>query len=241
MIAVAKSTECPFTRVYCLDTSRFARSSLDAKIYKHQLRKLGIEVVFKSLPKTDSYLDSLIESMLEAMDEFHSLKCKEDGLRGMRFNIQRGWRAGGRAPTGYRIEREVIGTREGQPITKTRLVRDPLMFPKIQCYLRGRLRGQSRATLRRELELPLQQSTMFNIEENALVYAGHLVWNRHAEIVDGSYVGKTRMRPRSEWVIHENAHEAMITTGEAEQIMALREASRRTPKRSNTASARRCR
>jgi myosin heavy subunit len=61
------------------------------------------------------------------------------------------------------------------------------------------------------------------------------VWNVHNENTKGSgYKGGIKRRPRSEWVIAEKTHEALITTEEAEAILNRLEQSsnsrsRRTP------------
>lgn len=58
------------------------------------------------------------------------------------------------------------------------------------------------------------------MERNALVYAGHTVWNRSAERTDGGYAGGEKWRPREEWVIQKETHEALISEDEAELILA---------------------
>ncbi|RMH45868.1 MAG: recombinase family protein, partial [Gammaproteobacteria bacterium] len=220
MIAEIKSKNCRFERIYCYDTSRFSRRQYDAQLYKHLLKKHCVELHFLKLPKTDPLMDSVLESLMEIFDEFHSQKSKMDGLRGMRENVQQGWRAGGRAPIGYKLEKIVVGTRDGEPITKSRLVPDPKTFDKIQAYLRGRLNNVARKHLIRELGIKCAETTMIYVEESALTYAGHTVWNRHNECIDGRYIGGSRYRDRKEWVIQRDTHEAMITEEEAETLIA---------------------
>ena len=60
-----------------------------------------------------------------------------DGLRGMRENIKQGYRAGGKAPVGYKPEKEVAGTREGVPVTKRKLIPDPIQYSVIKEYRKG--------------------------------------------------------------------------------------------------------
>ena len=135
MIAEAKQKERRFQRIYYYDTSRFSRRQYHAQMYKHLLRKQGIDLIFLKLPKTDSMLHPVVESLMEIFDEFHSQKSKMDGLRGMRENIKQGWRAGGRAILGYRLTNQVVGLRDGQPITKSKLEPDPKHFPTVQAVL----------------------------------------------------------------------------------------------------------
>ena len=87
MIAEAKSNTCTFDTIFCYDTSRFSRRQYHAQMYKHLLKSKNIEVTYLKLPKTETILDPIIESLMEAFDEFHSQKSKVDGLRGMKENI----------------------------------------------------------------------------------------------------------------------------------------------------------
>jgi len=131
--------------ILCLDTSRFARNATDAKIYKEHLRgRCGVRVEFVKMPTTDSYIDPLIETLMEGIDQLHSQKSKSDALRGMRENILKGFRAGGIAPIGYKLDKIVTGIREGVEVTKSKLIRDPETFTVIQAYLERRASGHSR-------------------------------------------------------------------------------------------------
>ncbi|GAV21145.1 hypothetical protein MMIC_P2125 [Mariprofundus micogutta] len=231
MMAEVKSKQCRFTIIYCYDTSRFSRRMYDAQLYKHLLKKNDIELVFLKLPKSDPLMDSVLESLMEIFDEFHSQKSKMDGLRGMRENVQQGWRAGGRAPVGYCLEKTVVGSRDGEPVTKSKLIPDPKSFYLIKEYLKGVVNGIARMHLVRELGIDIPKTSLIYIEEGALTYAGHTVWNRHNECVDGKYKGGNRYRDRKDWVIQRDTHEAMISDEEAEAILSKREEERASRKR----------
>jgi len=231
MMAEVKLKECRFQCIYCYDTSRFSRRMYDAQFYKHLLKKNDIELLFLKLPKSDPLMDSVLESLMEIFDEFHSQKSKMDGLRGMRENVNQGWRAGGQAPIGYKLEKTVVGTRDGEPITKSKLVPDPKTFQTIQQYLKGRAKGIARVHLVAELGMIIPKSSLIYLEEGALLYAGHTVWNRHNEKIDGKYKGGKRYRDRKEWVIQRDTHQAMITDEEAETLLSNREKDRAARKR----------
>ncbi len=73
----------------------------------------------------------------------------------------------------------------------------------------------------------LVDSSLIGVEWNALTYAGHTVWNVNAEkLPGGGYKGGTKRRPRSDWVIQYDTHAALVTTEEAEAILAKVEAGR---------------
>ena len=67
----------------------------------------------------------------------------------------------------------------------------------------------------------MNASSLVGEEWNALTYAGHTVWNRHAAAGRGH-----KRRPRSEWQIMRDTHPALITDAEAETILTQLETSR---------------
>ena len=231
MMAEVKSKQCRFTEILCFDTSRFSRRQYDAQMYKHLLKKNGVGLSFLKLPKTDPLMDSVLESLMEVFDEFHSQKSKADGLRGMRENINQGFRAGGSAPYGYRLDKQVVGTRDGDPITKSTLQPDPIDGPKVKQYLEARAAGESRNAAAERLDIDKSASVLLYLEDNANTYAGHTVWNRHNERVEGGYVGGNKFRDPSEWMTKRDTHEAIISDETADAILAMRANRTRRSKR----------
>lgn len=231
MMAEVKSAKCRFKEILCFDTSRFSRRQYDAQMYKHLLKKRGVGLRFLKLPKTDPLMDAVLESLMEVFDEFHSQKSKADGLRGMRENINQGFRAGGSAPYGYRLEKQIVGARDGEPITKSTLVPDPIDGPKVKAYLESRAAGMSRKVASERNDIDKTASVLLYLEENALTYAGHTVWNRHNERVDGGYVGSTKFRDSSEWMVKRDTHEAIVSEVVANAIVQMRAGRTRRSKR----------
>jgi hypothetical protein len=155
---------------------------------------------------------------------------REKGLGGMAENVRQGWRAGGRAPRGYRLEHIATGAvRDGTAVTKSRLVPAPDSH-QMQGYLKARAAGISRRHAASEAGLgQALDSSLIGTEWNALTYAGHTAWNVHAErLSDGGYKGGTKRRPREDWVIQYDTHPPLITTEEAETILAALAEGRRT-------------
>ena len=75
------------------------------------------------------------------IDQWHSLTSKRKGLAGMAENVRQGFRAGGRAPRGYRLLTIDTGAiREGAPVTKTKLEPND-DAPIVADYLRLRAEG----------------------------------------------------------------------------------------------------
>lgn len=212
-----------WTHLLVYDTSRIARRRYIAQAVKHEAKKRGVTILYARMPADlDPVAELVLESVFEAMDEAHSLMSREKGLAGMAENVRRGWRAGGRAPMGYRLESHATGAvREGRPVTKSKLIlADDARA--VGRFLKDRAAGRPRCVALRESGLAREENTMICVEWNALAYAGHTVWNRHA--IQGT--GRKR-RPRAEWQITRDTHPALITDTEAETILAQLETSDR--------------
>ncbi|MGL5936168.1 MAG: recombinase family protein [Cetobacterium sp.] len=237
LLRALREPERKWDHVLVLDTARIARRRELAIMFEEQeCKRAGVIVLYKSLPDSDPITGMLLKSVLQAMDEWHSLTSRAKGLAGMAENVRKGYRAGGRAPRGYRLKSIDTGTiRDGAPVTKTRLVPGDDAL-QIRAYLQQRARGLKRHRALALAGASLPASTLIEIERNALTYAGHTIWNRTAERVGGRYTQATKWRPRTEWVIQRGTHDALITESEAEAIVAQLEKSKRggPPKRSRT-------
>lgn len=85
----------------------------------------------------------------------------------------------------------------------------------------------ARTALQQKLSLTLSQSTLAYIDQSALTYAGHTVWNRSNEritsIEEGrrrcQYVTGKKLSPEHEWVVKRDTHEPLISNEEAEAIL----------------------
>ena len=212
--------------VLMVDTSRLARNQYIAHSFMHECRKRDIEVIFAKTPELDGVTGIILPAVLHAMDQVHSFMSREKGLAGMAENVRQGFRAGGRAPFGYRLEYTATGAiRDGDPVTKSRLVPDD-NAQKIATYLKGRAQGLTGTHLAEKLGLKIARTSLNGIEWNALTYAGHTVWNVHNEKTDEGYKGGMKRRPRAEWVMQRDTHQALITDTEAETILKNLEAGR---------------
>ena len=239
MISLAISKQSPFKKIYCLDTSRFGRDHYESQMILYELRrKHGIDVVFANMPNTGTYLDPAFEAIFQAFDYIHSQQSKAKGVASMKQNIRNGYRAGGQAPYGYKLEKIELGKhRNGEMITKTKLVPDPETSKYAREYFERRANFETRRSIledfyRRGIPSPNGReawpvATAKSIEDNYEVYLGHTVFNRHNERVkirgklDG-YVAGQKWRPRDEWVIERNTHEPLITEVIAEAIKQIK-------------------
>lgn len=93
----------PFNSIFVWKYSRFARNQEEAIMYKNLLKKRGVDVKSISEPSSDSPFASLIERIIEWMDEYYLINLAGEVRRGMKEKATRG-EAMGKPPFGYRVE-----------------------------------------------------------------------------------------------------------------------------------------
>ena len=108
--------------ILLLDTSRLSRQPIISVLFERDAERAGVQVVYKSIPDDDPITGMLLKNIMRGIDQWHSLTSKRKGLAGMAENVRQGWRAGGKAPRGYRLVSISTGAvREGAEVTKTKL------------------------------------------------------------------------------------------------------------------------
>ena len=91
MISLAKSQEHPVDVILVWKYSRFARNQEESIVYKSLLKKQhNIDVVSISEPLVEGPFGSLIERIIEWMDEYYSIRLSDEVLRGMKEKALRG-------------------------------------------------------------------------------------------------------------------------------------------------------
>jgi len=216
-----------WSTLYIYDTARIAREDEFLRAtFNHTCKIHGVTVRYAMLPEVGNPLvDMMVSRIAPVFDAIHSVTSREKGRAGMRENVRQGWRAGGRAPWGYKLEHVNTGAvREGIPVTKSRLVPAD-EAPAVAAYLKGRAADYSRSGLARKLDIRLSHSSLIGVEWNAITYAGATVWNVHNETVSKGYATGTKRRPRDQWLVQAGTHEALITQAEAETILRRLETS----------------
>lgn len=218
--------------VMMLDTSRLARDPCIAAFFERDATRHGVQVIYKSIPDENPVMSVVLKAVMRGFDLYHSLISKQKGLAGMAENVRQGFRAGGRAPRGYKLVPVSTGAvREGIPVTKSKLEPDD-DASKVAEYFQLRAEGLGRGALIRRLGLSWPETSLIGMEWNALTYAGHTVWNVHNEVGTDGYKGGTKRRPRPEWVVQHNTHKALISDAVAEALLAkLEDTDRHAPRK----------
>ena len=230
MFNAIKSRERAWDTILLLDTSRLSRRQYISHFFEYECEKKNVTLIYKSLPVEDPISAMMLKAVLQAMDQWHSMISKQKGLAGMSENVKQGFRAGGSAPRGYSLEKVTTKTiRDGVAVTKSRLIPndDAELVAELLSY---RAKGLPRQRVHDSLDIKWPTNSTLSMEWNALTYAGHTVWNVHAERREGKSITGMKRRPRSEWHIKENTHQALISHQQAEMILSQLESKQRTSK-----------
>ncbi len=202
MIACAKSESHPFDAILVWKFSRFARNQEESIVYKSMLRgKYGVDVISISEPIIDGPFGSLIERIIEWMDEFYSIRLSGDVCRGMTEKALRGGYQS-RPPFGYRIS-SVNGQLELDP-PEAQTVQKIFSWYGSESLnpfeIARKLNAQGICTA---LGNPFETRAVKYILQNPL-YAGIIRWNR-----TDSKTGL--VRDASDWILADGHHPAIVS------------------------------
>lgn len=170
MVALAKDKEHPFECILVWKFSRFARNQEESIFYKSMLSRSGVDVISISETLDDSPFSSLIERIIEWMDEFYSIRLSGEVKRGMAEKLSRSEVVAGPS-FGYSMKDKNYVPNEKADIVR-RIYRD---------FLAGK--GYTQIT--RELNLEGVKSTRGNPVDNRYikyilqnpVYIGKIRWS----------------------------------------------------------------
>ena len=202
MIAQAKSTDHPVDAILVWKFSRFARNQEESIVYKSLLKKKhNVDVISVSEPLVDGPFGSLIERIIEWMDEYYSIRLSGEVTRGMMEKAQRGGYQA-RPPLGYRIiehgKPPVIVPEEAEvvKIIFRKYASEHCGIFDIARYLnsRGFKTSRGKSFERRSVEYILQNPT----------YCGMIRWNRTVNETN-------EIRPKNEWIIADGQQPAIIS------------------------------
>lgn len=202
MISSAKSAEHPVDVILVWKFSRFARNQEESIVYKSLLKKQhNVDVISISEPLVDGPFGSLIERIIEWMDEYYSIRLSGEVFRGMKENATRGaYQA--RPPLGYRIKERgkppVIVPEEAKIVQMIfeKYVNEHMGLFDIARHLNG-------LGLKTSHGKPFERRSIEYILQNPS-YCGMIRWNRTENATN-------RIKDKSEWILAEGAQEAIIS------------------------------
>ena len=202
MIASAKEKEHPVDMILVWKFSRFARNQEESIVYKSLLKKQhNVDVISVSEPLSDNPFGSLIERIIEWMDEYYSIRLSGEVFRGMKENATRGaYQA--RPPLGYKVVEHgkppVIVPEEAKivQIIFKKYVYEGMGFFDLARYLNslGFKTSHGKAFERRSIEYIIQNPS----------YCGKIRWNRTENATN-------RIKDKDEWIISDGMQPAIIS------------------------------
>lgn len=201
MISLAKQKPAPFDVILVWKYSRFARNQEESIVYKSLLRKqCKIDVISVSEPVLEGPFGSLIERIIEWMDEYYSIRLSGEVKRGMTEKALRGGYQA-RPPLGYKIVERgkppVVVPEEAEIVRLIfRLyVDERRSFFDIARYLNkcGYKTSHGKNFEVRSIDYIIKNPT----------YCGMIRWNRTTNETN-------EIKDESEWIITEGHHEAII-------------------------------
>lgn len=202
MITLARSVPPPFDIILVWKFSRFARNQEESIVFKSLLRReCGIDVTSVSEPLADGPFGSLIERIIEWMDEFYSTNLSEEVFRGMYEKaLQGGYQA--RPPLGYKIpakgEPPVIVEEEAKIV---RVIFDKYVNEKKSFYDIAKFLNS--CGFKTSHKKPFETRSVEYIVQNP-VYCGMIRWNRTENETN-------RIKNKDEWIISEGRHNPIIS------------------------------
>lgn len=198
MIARAKSKEHPFDVILVWKYSRFARNQEESIVYKSMLKRDNVEVISISEPMIDGPFGSLIERIIEWMDEYYSIRLSGEVMRGMTENALRGGYQS-IAPFGY----TTIGNGNPPEVNEEQA---KIVRHVFSSFLNGKTYNSIARNLNEMGILtingnPFEARTVKYMLENPFYY-GKLRWN---------YTRRGReLKDPSEWIIADGRHQAIV-------------------------------
>ena len=117
MISDSNKKEWDYVLVYKLD--RFSRDKYASALYRKALKDNGVKLLSAMENIPDSPEGIILESLLEAMNQYYSLELAQKVKRGMRETRLKGLWQGGTMPYGYKTEnRKVVIVEEQAEVVR---------------------------------------------------------------------------------------------------------------------------
>ena len=86
--------------------NRFARNKYDSALYKKKLKDIGVKVISVTQKIDDTPEGQMMESFIEAMDEYYSANLALEVRKGLRENALKGKHNGGKRLLGLSVDKE---------------------------------------------------------------------------------------------------------------------------------------
>jgi DNA invertase Pin-like site-specific DNA recombinase len=230
-----------FDAVVIYATSRLARDRLYAALYERELAKVGVSIHYATgAGDPDTPEGKVFIGMQQLWDEFERNKLSRETKRGMREASEQGYRAGGRAPYGYRRREAAMPEGHQGDRSKHRVTLEPVeeqaqtvarifelfvgdeLSPKAianELNAPGGPPSPTHVDSSRNVRGAWAASTIRAMLKNP-VYTGRTVWNRLDFTEAKQSGGGARRRAKEEWIVSEDTHLAIVDDATFEAAQA---------------------
>lgn len=199
MIELAKSRDHPFDVIVVWKYSRFARNQEESIVYKSILRRHGVRVVSVSEPSADDPFSSLVERIIEWMDEYYIVRLSGEVKRGMVEKALRG-QPNNPAPIGYDMvdKKFVVNNSEAEIVNEIfSLFNNGFSASKIANLLNFEGFRTRKGNL-------FESRTVKYILQNP-VYAGYIRWSREGRMASNRHFDSEK------FIISKGVHEPIVS------------------------------
>lgn len=212
-VEYAVTAQCDYFITW--SSSRFARNKLEAALFKAQLDRAGVTLIYLDMD-IDRSTDAgwMMDGMLEVFDEMKSRQTAMDTKRSLMRNAGQGYYCGGPTPYGFRSVPAPDNPK------RRRLEHDPEAAARVLEIFQMRLAGLgAKAMAARFNQLGVRfkgrkwkkDSILHVLRSPAMV--GQTVFNR----IDRR---TSKIRPREEWVVVDS-HEPIVPRELWDQVQAM--------------------
>lgn len=209
MISLAKSQEHPYDLILVWKFSRFARNQEESIVYKSLLAKNKVEVVSITEPLIDGPFSSLIERIIEWMDEYYSIRLSGDVKRGMTEKALRGGYQSA-PPLGYKMNEDHIPEiYEPEAV----IVREAFRLCREKYSITTIARILNDAGYRTRRGNRFERRTILYILQNPF-YAGKIRWNRTKH---SSY----HLNDEKDIIIQDGVHEPLFEKSFFDEVQLI--------------------
>lgn len=88
--------------------NRFFRDKVNSAVYKKKLKDVGVKVISVTQSIDDTPEGDMMESIIEAFDQYYSANLSVEAKKGLRENAINGKHNGGKIPLGFTAKKTVI-------------------------------------------------------------------------------------------------------------------------------------
>lgn len=215
MIELARSPEHPIDAVVVWKYSRFCRNQEESIVYKSLLRKNRVEVLSVSEPISSDPFGTLVERIIEWMDEYYLVRLAGEVKRGMKEKALRG-KPCAAPPIGLRL-------------CDGALVPDPCECEAVRLCFSLLLGGEEPGAIARELNLlGMRTRTGRQFDRRAVIYvlrnpiyAGYIRWSQEGRMAS------LRRFDSPNFIISEGEHTGLVSKESFKRAQELLDAAER--------------